>query len=63
MVIGLLLERLRGHVLLRRGQIMELSVGIIDSQSVRWGNNRSLNGIDGNKKVKGIKRHNAIDKE
>lgn len=37
-------------------------MGIIDSQSVRWGNNRSLNGFDGNKKVKGIKRHIVVDK-
>ncbi len=41
---------------------MKPSVGIIDSQSVKWGNNRSLNGIDGNKKVKGIKRHVVVDK-
>ena len=34
----------------------------MDSQSVRWGNNRSLNGFDGNKKVKGIKRHVVVDK-
>jgi len=34
----------------------------MDSQSVRWGNNRALNGYDGNKKVKGIKRHVATDK-
>lgn len=26
------------------------------------GNNRSLNGFDGNKKVKGIKRHVVVDK-
>lgn len=26
------------------------------------GNNRSLNGYDGNKKIKGIKRHIAVDK-
>ena len=31
-------------------------------RSVRWGDNRSLNGIDGNKKVKGIKRHIVVDK-
>jgi putative transposase len=29
---------------------------------VRWGNNAALNGIDGNKKVKGIKRHVVVDK-
>ena len=34
----------------------------MDSQSVKWGNNRSLNGFDGNKKVKGIKRHVVVDK-
>ena len=58
----LLLEHLRGSVRLARNQSMEPSVGIIDSQSVKWGNNRSLNGIDGNKKVKGIKRHVVVDK-
>jgi putative transposase len=34
----------------------------MDSQSVHRGNNRSLNGIDGNKKIKGIKRHVVVDK-
>ena len=39
------------------GQREEASLGVMDSQSVRWGNNKSLNGIDGSKKIKGIKRH------
>lgn len=34
----------------------------MDSQSVRWGDNCSLNGIGGNKKIKGIKRHVVVDK-
>ncbi|SDX26879.1 Transposase [Hydrobacter penzbergensis] len=34
----------------------------MDSQSIRWGNNRSLKSYDGNKKVKGIKRHVVVDK-
>ena len=35
------------------GQNAEASLGIMDnSQSVRWGNNRALKGVDGNKKVK-----------
>ena len=34
----------------------------MDSQSVLWGDNRSLNGIDGNKKVKGVKSHVVVDK-
>ena len=37
-----------------RSQNMEPSVGIMDSQSVKWGNNVSLNGVNGNKKVKGV---------
>ena len=58
----LLLEKLRGHVRIKRGQKMEASVGIMDSQSVKWGNNAALNRVDGNKKVKGIKRHVIVDK-
>lgn len=58
----LLLSKLREKARLKRGQNREASLGIMDSQSVRWGNNRSLNGFDGNKKVKGIKRHVVVDK-
>ena len=58
----LLLNKLREEVRVRNGQNPEASVGIMDSQSVRWGDNRSLNGIDGNKKVKGSKRHIVVDK-
>lgn len=58
----LLLSILRESVRSKRGQNKQASIGIMDSQSVRWGNNRSLNGIDGNKKVKGVKRHVIVDK-
>jgi putative transposase len=58
----LLLSKLTERVRLNKGQNAQASLGIIDSQSVRWGNNRSLNGFDGNKKVKGIKRHIVVDK-
>lgn len=34
----------------------------MDSQSIKWGNNKAPNDIDGNKKVKGIKRHVVLDK-
>lgn len=44
------------------GQKADVSLGLKDSQSVRWGDNHSLNGIDGNKKVKGVKHHVAVDK-
>ena len=39
----LLLSKLREKVRLNRGQNKEPSLGIMDSQSVKWGNNRSLN--------------------
>ena len=58
----LLLSKLTERVRLNKGQNAQASLGIIDSQSVRWGNNRSLKGFDGNKKVKGIKRHIVVDK-
>ena len=58
----LLLSRLREKVRVKMGQKAESSLGIMDSQSVRWGDNRSLKGIDGNKKIKGIKRHVVVDK-
>ena len=44
------------------GQNSRATLGIMDSQSVRWGINRALNSFDGNKKVKGIKRHVVVDK-
>ena len=58
----LLLSKLREKVRSKKNQNKEPSLGIMDSQSVKWGNNRSLNGFDGNKKVKGIKRHVVVDK-
>lgn len=58
----LLLAKLRESIRMNKGQNRDASLGIMDSQSVRWGNNRSLNGFDGNKKVKGIKRHVVVDK-
>ena len=58
----ILLNNLREKVRVKMGQKAEASLGIMDSQSVRWGDNRSLNGIDGNKKVKGVKRHVVVDK-
>jgi putative transposase len=58
----LLLSKLREHIRAKRNQNAEASLGILDSESVKWGNNRGLNGYDGNKKVKGIKRHVIVDK-
>jgi putative transposase len=61
-IYDLILEKLRGKVRVKINQNEEPSLGIMDSQSVRWGNNRALNGIDGSKKIKGIKRHVIVDK-
>ncbi len=58
----LLLTHLRCHVRKSYNQNPSPSLGIMDSQSVRWGTNKGLNGIDGNKKVKGIKRPVVVDK-
>jgi putative transposase len=57
-----LLDKLRSKVRVKKGQKGRATLGIMDSQSVRWGNNRSFKSYDGNKKVKGIKRHVVVDK-
>jgi transposase len=61
-MFDLLLEKLRNKVRVKMGQNSAASIGIMDSQTVRWGNNRSLKSFDGNKKMKGIKRHVVVDK-
>lgn len=38
-IFDFLLEKLRDHIRVTRNQKMELSVGIMDSQSVKWDNN------------------------
>ncbi|WP_307777218.1 transposase [Hydrobacter penzbergensis] len=53
---------MRAKTRVNRGQKAKPTLGIMDSQSIRWGNNRSLKSYDGNKKVKGIKRHVVVDK-
>lgn len=58
----LLLAKLRERVRVKKGQNAQASLGILDSQSVKWGNHKALNSYDGNKKVKGIKRHVIVDK-
>jgi len=61
-VFDMLLDKLRSKVRISQGQQARATLGIMDSQSVRWGNNRSLKSYDGNKKIKGIKRHIVVDK-
>ncbi len=61
-VFDLILDKLRSKVRISNGLQTRATLGIVDSQSVRWGSNRSFKSYDGNKKVKGIKRHMVVDK-
>ena len=61
-IFDMLLDKLRSKVRVKNGQGSRPTLGIMDSQTVRWGNNRSLKSYDGNKKIKGIKRHVVVDK-
>ena len=58
----ILLDKLRSKARIHKGQKAKATLGIMDSQTVRWGNNRAFNSYDGHKKVKGIKRHIVVDK-
>ena len=57
-----LLDRLVSQVRFQEGQTPEPSVAVVDAQSVRAASYPSPKGFDGNKKVKGIKRQIAVDK-
>lgn len=62
---GFLERTLRVLVMIRRqelGQSLFPTMTIIDSQSVRTGLPQAVSGIDGGKRVKGIKRHLAVDR-
>lgn len=57
-----LLDSLVAQVRFQEGQSPEPSVAVVDAQSVRAASYPSPKGFDGNKKVKGIKRQIAVDK-
>lgn len=62
---GYLEKTLRILVMMKRqesGQSLFPTMTVIDSQSVRTGLPHAVSGIDGGKRVKGIKRHIAVDK-
>ena len=59
-LFDIILDKLRSKIRVSKGQKARATLGIMDSQSVRWGNNRSFKSYDGNKKVKGIKRHIVV---
>ena len=44
-----------------QGKSTQPTVAVIDSQSIRSGLAHSAKGVDGGKKIKGIKRHLAVD--
>lgn len=56
-----ILKRLLTEHRTRRGRKSKPTVVVIDSQSVRSGLPRSVKGIDGNKRIKGIKRHILVE--
>jgi putative transposase len=56
-----LLEQLRQRERRRQGREPEPSAGSIDSQSIKTATQGSAIGFDGNKKIKGRKRHLLVD--
>lgn len=56
------IEKLAMRIRRMRGQSLTPSVMALDAQSVKWGNRRSSNGFDANKKVKGVKHNIAVDR-
>lgn len=60
--IGHCIEKLVMQIRRRRRQNPTPSVMSLDAQSTKWGNRLSDNGYDANKKVKGIKRTIAVDR-
>lgn len=57
-----LLDSLVAEIRVKEGQSPVPRVAVVDAQSVRAASYPSPKGLDGNKKVKGIKRQIAVDK-
>ncbi len=60
-VLSKIKRKLLEHKRIKDKRKKSPSIAVIDSQSVRSGLSKSEKGIDGNKKIKGIKRHICVD--
>jgi len=58
----ILLDRVRGKARINKEQNENPTLGVMDSQTVRSANRMALKSVDGNKKIKGRKRHVVVDK-
>lgn len=60
--IELCIEKMVMKIRRKHGQKAAPTVVAPDTQSVRWGNHKSNNGFDANKRVRGIKRSIVVDR-
>lgn len=60
--IELCIEKMIMKIRRKRKQSDVPTVGALDAQSVKWGNHKSNNGFDANKRIKGIKRSIVVDR-
>lgn len=57
-----IMNNLRIKARINKNQNADATMGTVDNQTVRSAINKSLKSVDGNKKIKGIKRHIVVAK-